>query len=385
MSAANASSQRALRLPIVLAMTAVVSLLAACGGSSTTPIAAGPASTETPGALSTPSMTQSAGPTSSAASAVAPAASAAGSPSASMALVPSSGPLHVLWKKAGPMQKTVTYWPAIDPLTGDIWVASSFESRLWVFEPDGTFLKEWGTPGSGPGQLKLITNDQNPDPVGAIAFAPDGTLYVADNGNYRIDVFDPHGTFLRSWGSFGTDPGQFVSPKGIATDGKLVYVADDPGRMVVFDTSGHFVRSFDFPTIFFSLAPDGNLLVGGTGDGGIGGVAEFDATGKTVTSSPLAVAPYFASVLQSPPPMPDFEWGASEAVEDASGRIFVSLADDAAPVGLLELNHDGKVIREWSSGGQTMTLAPDGSAIYMAWSGAGPAWPYLTKYAIPKG
>jgi DNA-binding beta-propeller fold protein YncE len=302
-----------------------------------------------------------------------------------MTVVPSSGSLPLLWKASGPVQDTVTYWPAVDPLTGDVWVASSLESRLWVFRPDGTFVKEWGTPGSGPGQLKLKTNDPNPDPVGAIAFAPDGTLYVADNGNYRIDVFDPHGSFVRSWGSFGTDDGQFVSPKGIATDGTSVDVADDTtGLMKVFDTSGRFERSFGFPFVLFSLTPDGNLVAADYHDSG-GAISTtidlIDNAGKTVASYPFFDPPYFGSVPAN------IQWGPGQAVEDGSGRIFVALSSDAGPVGLLELDHDGTVVREWSSGGGTMALAPDGSAIYMAWAGGGggPRWPYLTKYAIPKG
>jgi hypothetical protein len=42
-------------------------------------------------------------------------------------------------------------------------------------------------------------------------------------------------------GSFGTGDGQFANPKGIATDGKTVYVADDPRFDIqAFDTNGGF-------------------------------------------------------------------------------------------------------------------------------------------------
>ncbi|HYC06662.1 MAG TPA: NHL repeat-containing protein [Candidatus Binatia bacterium] len=285
----------------------------------------------------------------------------------------------------------MTYWPAIDPLTGDVWVSSSDESRLWVFKPDGTFVREFGSQGSGPGQFRLMTNDPSPDPVGAIAFAPDGTLFVADDGNYRIDEFDPKGTFVRSWGSFGTDDDQFISPKGIATDGKLVYVGDDSGTdgccLKVFDVEGHSVRSIQNSAagVYFSLAPSGQIISAGTDDSGTGVVDLMDATGDVVASHPIDVSSYFLPSLHSLPPTSEFGWGAADAVEDRSGRIFVSLADDKDPmVGLLELDKQGTVIREWPSGGGLMALAPDGSAIYTAAGGSPVYWPFLAKYALPK-
>jgi len=57
--------------------------------------------------------------------------------------------------------------------------------------------------------------------------ATDGSVYVADAGNYRVQRFDRQGTFLGSWGEEGAAPGQFRGPLGIAVapDGS-VYVAD---------------------------------------------------------------------------------------------------------------------------------------------------------------
>ena len=107
--------------------------------------------------------------------------------------VPSASPsplaaLTLLWQKGAPSTvRADTYWPAIDPLTGNVWVASSFDNQYWIFSADGKFLEAWGTPGKGPGQFQLTTNDPKPDAVGAIAFAPDGSFYVVDNGNYRVE------------------------------------------------------------------------------------------------------------------------------------------------------------------------------------------------------
>ena len=72
------------------------------------------------------------------------------------------------------------------------------------------------------------------------AVAPDGTLYVVDSGNFRVEVFDPDGNFLSSFGSVGRFPGQFARPKGIAVDrAGNVYVVDTAfGNLQIFDRNG---------------------------------------------------------------------------------------------------------------------------------------------------
>jgi DNA-binding beta-propeller fold protein YncE len=54
-----------------------------------------------------------------------------------------------------------------------------------------------------------------------------GNLYVADTLNYRIQVFDSKGGFVRAFGTQGDRPGEFIRPKGIGVDSEgHVYVAD---------------------------------------------------------------------------------------------------------------------------------------------------------------
>jgi DNA-binding beta-propeller fold protein YncE len=66
---------------------------------------------------------------------------------------------------------------------------------------------------------------------------------VADGyGNARIAKFDKNGVFLKSWGSKGTESGQFDTPDSIAIDAQgNVYVADRGNKRIqVFDNDGNF-------------------------------------------------------------------------------------------------------------------------------------------------
>jgi len=113
------------------------------------------------------------------------------------------------------------------------------------------FIREWGQYGTGPGNFDY--------PAG-IAVSPDGNVYVADNGNHRIQMFSPDGTWLMSWGGFGQGPGQLIRPEGIAIDASgRVYVTEPSNyRVQVFTAHGTFIRqwgsrgtgrgTFNFPT-----------------------------------------------------------------------------------------------------------------------------------------
>ena len=127
---------------------------------------------------------------------------------------------------------------------GNVWVADGVNDRFQIIAPDGTYRETWGTPGSGDGQFDFLSTHR-PMVVayGDIAFDADGNLYVADTGNFRVQKFAPDRTFLRSWGSKGTEDGQFFAPSSIAigTDG-MVYVSDETRADVqMFTTEGHYL------------------------------------------------------------------------------------------------------------------------------------------------
>ena len=65
-------------------------------------------------------------------------------------------------------------------------------------------------------------------------------IFVSDRNNHRIQIFDSTGAYIGQFGSFGTGPGQFNQPVGIAIDPISLYlVVADWGnqRVQVFASS----------------------------------------------------------------------------------------------------------------------------------------------------
>lgn len=109
------------------------------------------------------------------------------------------------------------------------------ESRAhWVrvFDAEsGEHIRDIGERGSGEGRFNLPRDAE---------IGPDGRLYVVDGGNFRVQIFEPDGTFVRAFGDIGSRPGQFSRPKGIALDAEgRIYVSDAAfGNFQVFNRKG---------------------------------------------------------------------------------------------------------------------------------------------------
>jgi NHL repeat-containing protein len=336
-------------------------LMAACGGTASP--SSGAASTPTP-----PSPPISLAASASPASTRSPASTPAPSPAPA---------LKLLWEKSGPTQPTPccqTWWPAVDPQTGDVWVADSFASQFWIFAADGTYRGSWGTPGSGPGELDLNTHRGGaPQAAGGIAFAPRGDFYVADTGNHRVEHFDKNRKFVSAFGSFGTSDGQFAQPFGIVTDGHTVDVADDDrGDIQAFDATGRFLRAFgpieNNAGIFVAIDAKGTLYRAAGSDEPTK-ILVYDDKGNV--AKVIDLGPIHGVVVG--------------LAFDPTGNLYTNTALDGSDTrSLVKIDATGKVIAEWSTGGETAVVDPSGGAIYEA-SDGNPAWPTasLRKYALP--
>jgi len=146
---------------------------------------------------------------------------------------------------------------------GDIYVADLGHSRIVIFGQDGAFKSAFGIRGPEGGADK--PGEFN-EPSG-VAVGPDGTVYVADAWNGRIQKFDPKG---KPKGEYGGGLYSFYSPRTLAVDRS--------GNLYVGDTGNSVVKVIN---------PAGKLVMTlggkGSGDGGMSrevfGVA-IDAQGE---------------------------------------------------------------------------------------------------------
>ncbi|MHB8819399.1 MAG: glycosyltransferase family 39 protein, partial [Bellilinea sp.] len=131
---------------------------------------------------------------------------------------------------------------------GSMVVADSRNNRIQQFDSDGRLIRSWGSfadaaVGDAPGGTFY-------EPWG-IAVGPDGSVFVTDTWNHRIQKFSPEGEFISMWGYFGQGetPDAFWGPRDIAFDSRgLMYISDTGNkRIVVFDEDGTFISQFGVP------------------------------------------------------------------------------------------------------------------------------------------
>jgi len=140
---------------------------------------------------------------------------------------------------------------------GNIYVADGGpNARVQVFDPSGVFLFKFGSQcflsngngcvdPDGGGPLEL--GDEQFGSIDDLTVADDGTVYVAEQSNARIQVLDPSGNFLFKFGSFGTGDGNFKVPFVEIDSAQNIYVSDGgSGTHVLqkFDPLGNFLFSF---------------------------------------------------------------------------------------------------------------------------------------------
>jgi predicted membrane-bound mannosyltransferase/sugar lactone lactonase YvrE len=122
---------------------------------------------------------------------------------------------------------------------GTIYVADSGNHRIQHLSTNGEVLDVWGGYGDTDGRFN--------EPWG-LSVGPDGSVYVADTWNHRIQKFSPSGEFLTAWGYFGQAENAmaFWGPRDVSVDSSgQVYVTDTGNkRIVVFDADGNFITQF---------------------------------------------------------------------------------------------------------------------------------------------
>jgi streptogramin lyase len=115
---------------------------------------------------------------------------------------------------------------------GNIYIADQWNHRVQIYDKDGNYLHTVGSgPGAGPTQLN--------SPAG-VTVTGNGDIYVADYTNHRIQIFYNNGTHkatLGVTGVHGSDNGHFWRPSDVAVDAW--------GNIYVADTWNNRVQKFD--------------------------------------------------------------------------------------------------------------------------------------------
>jgi uncharacterized protein (TIGR03663 family) len=243
---------------------------------------------------------------------------------------------------------------------GSIYVADTGNHRIQAFGSDGKFILEWGSQGADKGQFN--------EPWG-IAVAPNGTIYVADTWNHRIQMFSLVGQYQGEFGGFANvqqgdpqaEPGKFWGPRDIAIDAQ--------GNVYVTDTGNKRVQKFS-PTGEFRQAWGGGGVVPGAFEEPVG--LDIDSQGN------IYVADTWNRRIQKFDPnfQPLAQWEVvgwdSESVinkpalaVDKQGRIFIS---DPEGYRVIVYDSAGQVLGTWGQYGQDLAsfALPNGLAIDLA-------------------
>lgn len=157
--------------------------------------------------------------------------------------------------------------------SGDIYVIEGMNNRIQIFGADGSPKQPWGEAGNGNGQFQFHFDEQGRY-GGDIVFGADGTIYVSDMANSRIQVFDKDLNFIEAWPLESEHMVDRPLPTGLALDeahGRLFIGDWDSDRVLVYDLTGakieewgaggpgdpvRFVDAFDI-----AIAPNGAVYI----------------------------------------------------------------------------------------------------------------------------
>jgi predicted membrane-bound mannosyltransferase/DNA-binding beta-propeller fold protein YncE len=255
---------------------------------------------------------------------------------------------------------------------GSLYIADSFNHRIQHVAADGMPLGTWGVESGNVGQPGTPAAQGTFNEPWGVAVGPDGSVYVADTWNNRIQKFTATGEFLTMWGSAGQakdGPDKFYGPRAIAVgaDGK-VFVADTGNkRIVVFDPDGKFLTQFGAegsePDQFnepvgLALDANGRVYVADTWNNRIQVFAPV-ADGSYASITAWNVEGWFG---QDPTNKPFL-------AVDASHHVFVT---DPTACRIIEFSSTGSVLAVWGTCGEGAGLL--GLPTGIAWSNISGLW-----------
>ncbi|XP_077865120.1 E3 ubiquitin-protein ligase TRIM56-like [Saccoglossus kowalevskii] len=123
---------------------------------------------------------------------------------------------------------------AINPVTKNVYVTEYILGCVRKYKQDGCYINAFGRKGDQPGEFNAPY---------LLAINKKGMVYVADNINGRIQVFNSDDQFMFEFSSTGD--GIMTRPRGVAIDkNDYVYVSSNH-RVTKYDSYGQFICRID--------------------------------------------------------------------------------------------------------------------------------------------
>ena len=128
---------------------------------------------------------------------------------------------------------------------GTVYVADAGNHRIEAFSPDGTFLFTIGPRLT----LQESTQTYELEAPSAVVWDKEGFVYFADQGLDKIFKCEPSGALVAVWGKSGDAPGEFEAPAAMAYDGHdYLYILDNElKRVSVYDKDGNWMTDLFSP------------------------------------------------------------------------------------------------------------------------------------------
>jgi hypothetical protein len=140
-------------------------------------------------------------------------------------------------------------WQAVVDTVGDTITVRTVAGSVWG---DTMYLEPDVSIGLVEGPDEYLIGDPR-----SVAVGPDGTIYVLDVQVPVLRAYAPDGTYLRDIGRQGGGPGEYESPDGMTAmaDGRVL--VRDPGgaRIVVFDPAGEYIEQWPLSGGFNTSSP----------------------------------------------------------------------------------------------------------------------------------
>ena len=238
-------------------------------------------------------------------------------------------------------------------LDDDFYVADSRNHRVLHIASDGSLLQAWGS------FADIFSGDA---PIGTfnepwgIAVGPDGSVYVTDTWNHRVQKFGKDGEPIKTWGQYGQPilelpetAGSLWGPRGIAVDSRGQVLVADTGnkRIVIFDQDGNYITEFgsggfdpgqfDEP-VAVTVAPSGTVYVTDTWNQRVQGFVPNETGDFYIPTIQWDISGWFGQSLENKPFL----------AVDENENVFVT---DPEGYRVLEFTSTGEFVRTWGAFG----------------------------------